>query len=67
MYFLETLTSNKKNARLQKKIVIGPFIRLHFLNLSIKSLEWDHQYWILVTKYVIKSNTATDPVTKLFL
>ena len=27
--------------------IIGSFIRLHLLHFSIKSLEWDHQYWIL--------------------
>ena len=37
----------KNPARLQNKFIIGSFIRLHLLHLSIKSLEWDHQYWIL--------------------
>ena len=44
--FWKTLTSNKKKRPFSKKI-IGSFIRLHLLHLSIKSHEWDHQYWIL--------------------
>ena len=46
VFFWKTLTSNKKRPS-SKKIIIGSFIRLHFRNLSIQSLECDHQYWIL--------------------
>ena len=44
--FFGKLGPRIKNARL-KKVIIGSFICPHLLPLSIISLEWDHQYWIL--------------------
>ena len=41
-----------------KKIIVGSFIRLHLLHLSIKSLEWDHHYWILYKNNLVAESVA---------